>query len=62
MVDAWGNGLLVLSHLPPSDQKPGGASMAILSIYGDTDRDELEARWRAWWTEHYPEQVDLPGT
>ncbi|NUR95377.1 MAG: SRPBCC domain-containing protein [Kribbellaceae bacterium] len=61
VVDAWGNGLLVLSHLPPSEQKPDGASMAILSCYGDTDRGSLEAQWRAWWTAHYPEQVNLPG-
>ena len=30
-VDAWGNGLLVLSHIPPGDQKPDGATMAILT-------------------------------
>ncbi|MEU8222166.1 hypothetical protein [Kribbella sp. NPDC048915] len=59
-VDAWGNGLLVLSHIPPGEQKPAGASMAILSLYGATDRDALDARWRAWWRERYPEELELP--
>jgi uncharacterized protein YndB with AHSA1/START domain len=53
-VDAWGNGLLVLSHIPPGDEKPDGASMAVLSLYGDVDRDEVDARWRAWWEKRYP--------
>ncbi|MFD7154490.1 SRPBCC domain-containing protein [Kribbella sp. NPDC059898] len=43
VVDAWGNGLLVLSH------RPNGASMAILSVYGDTDREQLDAEWSKWW-------------
>ena len=60
-VDAWGNGLLVLSHIPPGEQKPDGATMAILSVYGDVDRDELEARWRAWWQQRWPEDLNLPG-
>ena len=60
-VDAWGNGLLVLSHIPPGEQKPDGATMAILSVYGDVDRDELEARWRAWWQQRWPEELNLPG-
>ena len=60
-VDAWGNGLLVLSHIPPGEQKPDGVTMAILSVYGDVDRDELEARWRAWWQQRWPEQLNLPG-
>jgi len=58
-VDAWGNGLLVLSHLPPGEQKPEGASMAILSLYGDVDRDEVDARWRTWWDQRYPEKLNL---
>jgi uncharacterized protein YndB with AHSA1/START domain len=48
-VDAWGNGLLVLSYIPPGEKKPDGATMAILSLYGDTDRDELDSRWKTWW-------------
>jgi hypothetical protein len=58
-VDAWGNGLLVLSHIPPGEQKPDGATMAILSLYGDVDRDALDARWRAWWEPRYPGKLDL---
>ena len=60
-VDAWGNGLLVLSHIPPGDQKPDGATMAVLSLYGDTDRTELDTRWRTWWEPRYPGKLDLGG-
>lgn len=58
-VDAWGNGLLVLSHIPPGTQKPDGATMAILSLYGDTDRDDVDSRWKTWWEARYPEGLDL---
>ncbi|MEV0286161.1 MULTISPECIES: SRPBCC domain-containing protein [unclassified Kribbella] len=60
-VDGWGNGLLVLSHIPPGSAKPDGASMAVLSLYGDVDRDALDARWKAWWEERYPVPLDLGG-
>jgi uncharacterized protein YndB with AHSA1/START domain len=53
-VDSWGNGLLVLSHIPPSEKKPDGASMAILTLYGDMDREAVDARWKAWWDARYP--------
>ncbi|MGW6276639.1 SRPBCC family protein [Kribbella sp. NPDC055071] len=58
-VDAWGNGLLVLSYLPPGEKKPDGATMAILSLYGDVDRDELDGRWKTWWEARYPNGLDL---
>ncbi|MGW1346246.1 SRPBCC family protein [Kribbella sp. NPDC002412] len=60
-VDGWGNGLLVVSHVPPNEKKPDGASMAVLSLYGDVDRDALEQRWKAWWEERYPVPLDLGG-
>ncbi|MFB6719323.1 SRPBCC domain-containing protein [Kribbella sp. NPDC056345] len=60
-VDAWGNGLLVLSHIPPGDLHPEGATMAILSLYGEVDRDELDSRWKAWWSERYPKSVEMYG-
>jgi uncharacterized protein YndB with AHSA1/START domain len=60
-VDGWGNGLLVLSHIPPSEKKPDGASMAILTMYGDVDRDSLDQRWKAWWDTRYPVPLNLGG-
>jgi uncharacterized protein YndB with AHSA1/START domain len=60
-VDGWGDGLLVLSHVPPSDKKPDGASMAVLSLYGDVDRAAIDERWNAWWKARYPEPLDLGG-
>ena len=55
-VDAWGDGLLVVSSAEPSPRKPNGAAMAILTTYGldDSQLAELEARWRSWWAEHFP--------
>ena len=55
-VDAWGDGLLVVSSAEPSPRKPNGAAMAILTTYGldDSGLAELEARWRSWWTERFP--------
>jgi len=55
-VDGWGDGLLVVSHLEPSDAKPDGAAMAVLSLYGGDDQtyDAVEGRWQAWWAEHHP--------
>ncbi|WP_327640882.1 SRPBCC domain-containing protein [Kribbella sp. NBC_00482] len=57
-VDAWGNGLLVLSHIPPGGSKPNGAAMAILSLYGDIDRDAIDHRWKAWWESRYDSSGD----
>jgi len=55
-VDAWGDGLLVVSSAEPSPRKTNGAAMAILTTYGlhDSGLAELEARWRSWWTERFP--------
>jgi len=55
VVDVWGGGLLVVASHAPTEDKPDGAVMAILSTYGLTDDQlaELTDRWRAWWTERY---------
>lgn len=58
-VDGWGNGLLVLSHVPPSEKKPDGASMAVLTLYGD--REPVDQRWKPWWEARYPVPLDLGG-
>jgi hypothetical protein len=55
-VDAWGDGLLVVSAIGPTDDKPEGAALAVLSTYGlDDDRlAELNDRWSPWWAERFP--------
>jgi uncharacterized protein YndB with AHSA1/START domain len=55
-VDTWGNGLLVVASCEPTEAKPDGVAMAVLSTYGLTDDQlaELTARWQAWWTERFP--------
>jgi len=55
-VDAWGDGLLVVSSLAPSADKPEGAAMAILSTYGldDARLAEIRERWTEWWIERFP--------
>jgi hypothetical protein len=56
-VDAWGDGLLILSSVDPTSGKPKGAAMAILSTYhlDDTRLADLDSRWRRWWTERFPQ-------
>lgn len=59
-VDAWGGGLLVVASCAPTDAKPDGVAMAILSTYGLSDDQlaELTSRWQEWWTARYG---PLPG-
>jgi uncharacterized protein YndB with AHSA1/START domain len=58
-VDAWGDGLLVIASSGPTEAKPDGLAMAVLSTYGLTDDQlaDLTERWRAWWTERYGPQI-----
>lgn len=53
-VDSWG--LLIVAYTEPSEAKPEGSAMAVLSTYGldDAAFEDLDARWRAWWTQRYP--------
>ncbi len=62
-VDAWGDGLLVVSSLVPSGEKPDGAAMAVLSTYGldDARLAEIRERWTAWWTGRFPSVDEFPS-
>jgi len=53
-VDGWG--LLIVAYTAPSEAKPKGSAMAVLSTYGldDAVYADLETRWRDWWTPRYP--------
>jgi hypothetical protein len=61
VVDAWGDGLLVLRHRPASAAEPHGGATAVLSTYGlpDADFADLQGRWRQWWGQRYT-GTDLP--
>jgi hypothetical protein len=53
-VDGWGDGLLVLSHMPGTPEPFAAASM-VLTTYG-MDKEafaDLEARWDEWWNKRY---------
>jgi len=54
-LNIWGDGLLVVASSGPTEAKPDGTAMAILSTYGldDSTMDSLTARWQAWWTQRY---------
>ena len=54
-VDGVGNGLLVAMDRAPDAKHANGHSQVILTTYGLSDRafDELSARWRTWWSEHF---------
>lgn len=58
-VDAWGDGLLVVGSVGPTDAKPHGTAMAVLSTYGldDDQLADLIERWQKWWSLRYPEHV-----
>jgi uncharacterized protein YndB with AHSA1/START domain len=62
-VDAWGDGLLVVSSSGPTDDKPEGAATAILSTYGldDDQLAKLSSRWTPWWTERFPADDQFPA-
>jgi hypothetical protein len=62
-VDAWGDGLLVVSGTGPTEDKPDGAAMAILSTYGldDARIAELKERWTPWWTARFPSDEEFPA-
>jgi hypothetical protein len=53
-VDGWG--LLIVAYNAPTEAKPKGGAMAVLSTYGldDAAYADLESRWREWWTPRYP--------
>lgn len=61
-VDAWGGGLLVVSSVDPTEAKPKGSAMAVLSTYGlgDETLDELNRRWSPWWSSRYPAEEPVP--
>jgi uncharacterized protein YndB with AHSA1/START domain len=54
-VDGIGDGLLVAMDRAPDAKHPHGGAQVILTTYGLSDRafDELAARWRTWWSEHF---------
>ena len=54
-VDEWGDGLLVISGIEPSEAKPKGAAMAVLTSYGldQPAYDALANRWTEWWQPRY---------
>ena len=50
-VDAYGDGLLVLTHKPPALEPPHGSGTVLITTYG-LDNDALEAVhrcWSDWW-------------
>jgi len=53
-VDAWGDGLLIVSNGHESGP-PYTSGQAILTTYGleETKREELARRWNAWWSRHF---------
>lgn len=54
-VPQWGNGLLIATDKSVTGGAPDGRGMVILTTYGlsDASFDEIEARWKRWWDEHF---------
>jgi len=55
-VGQWGEGLLVVTDMGVSPKRPHGGGSVLLTTYGFSDAEftALEARWRDWWSAHYP--------
>lgn len=55
-VDAWGDGLLIVTH-SPSAAEPFADASVILTTYGldDDAFADLERRWATWWQARYEE-------
>ncbi len=53
-VDGWGDGLLVVSHMPGTPEPFTAASM-VLTTYGLAPEafNDLQARWEEWWSKRY---------
>lgn len=53
-VDAWGDGLLILTHSPSVPQRYGAASMTLTTYGLDADAlADLEQRWGSWFEKRY---------
>ena len=55
-VEAWGDGLLIVTH-PPSASEPFGLATMILTTYGldDAALADLDRRWAKWWRARFEE-------
>jgi hypothetical protein len=55
-VEQWGDGLLVVTDMGASSNRPHGGGSVLLTTYGlpDTQFGALEQRWRDWWSARYP--------
>lgn len=55
-VAEWGNGLLVVTDMGVSPNRPQGGGSVLLTTYGlsDADFEALRQAWTGWWTARYP--------
>ena len=54
-VAQWGNGLLAVTDMGVSPERPEGGGSVVLTTYGlgDSHFAALEQRWTDWWTERF---------
>ena len=59
-VDAWGDGLLVVTDMGASPKRRHGGGSVLLTTYGldDAAFDALEQTWQSWWEARYPKPAD----
>lgn len=55
-VEQWGNGLLVVTDMGVSPERPHGGGSVLLTTYGLSDADfgGLKQRWTGWWEARFP--------
>lgn len=58
-VDAYGDGLLLVTDRSPAAQPPAGGGSVIVTTYGLSDDafESVTSRWTSWWTDHFPQKM-----
>jgi hypothetical protein len=61
-VDAWGEGLLIVTAHPERERSPRGGGQALLTSCGADEEAwrALCSRWTAWWRERYERPAVAP--
>jgi hypothetical protein len=54
-VEQWGNGMMVVSDMGVSTNRPHGGGSVLLTTYGlpEADFEALKQRWTQWWSSRY---------
>ncbi len=62
-VNAYGDGLLLVTDRSAGTQPPIGGGSVIVTTYGlsDAEFEGVRTRWTSWWTDHFPQKMTIAG-